>query len=72
MEFFFLINITSKNIIKYEQIHKKHEIFEKTRSINAIKFNNFQRKPVNTLNWWDDKVFYHSYFTNEPLQHVTD
>ena len=37
-------------IIKYEQIHKNHEIFEKTRSINAIKFNSFQRKPVNTPN----------------------
>ena len=28
-----------------------HEIFEKTPSINDIKFNSFQLKPVNTLNY---------------------
>ena len=28
--------------------------------------------PLDTLNWWDDKVVCLSYFINKPLQHVID
>ena len=48
MEFFFFNNVTQK-ITKHEQIHLNHEMLEKTRSINDIKFTSFQRKPVKTL-----------------------
>ena len=44
----------------------------KTRSINAITFNSFQRKPVKTLNCWDDKVVCHSHVINKPLELAID
>ena len=42
MGFFFFNNMTAKKLGKFEQIHLNHEIFEKTRSINAIDFNGSQ------------------------------
>ena len=50
MGLLFFIKITS-NVNKYEQRHSNHKNFEKTRSINAINFISFQRKPVSTLNY---------------------
>ena len=50
MGLLFFIKITS-NVNKYEQRHSNHKTFEKTRSVNAIKFSSFQRKPVNTINY---------------------
>ena len=48
----FLFNkMISKKINKYEQIQQNQEIFQKTGSIKDIKFNSFQRKPMNTLNY---------------------
>ena len=44
-------SIQLQKINKYGQIHHNHEIFEKTRFINDIKFISFKRKPVNTLNY---------------------
>ena len=71
MGFFFFNNITSKNHkIRTNTLEPRN--FWKTRSINAIKFNSFQRKPVNALNWWDDKIVCRSYFINKPLPHVID
>ena len=46
----------------------------KTRSINAIKFNTFQRTLRNTLILprWDENGFCHSYVINMALQQVTN
>ena len=71
MGFFIFNNITLKNHQKWTNTLEP-QIFEKTRSINAINFNSFQRKPVNTLNWWDYKVARHSCFINNLLQDVID
>ena len=45
------LTIRLQEINKYEQTFENHEIFEKTRSINIIKFNSFQRKSINTLRY---------------------
>ena len=44
---FYQYNFKKSNMNKYI----RHEIFEKTRSINAIKFISFQRNPLNTRNY---------------------
>ena len=50
MEFLCFQQYGIKKPTNLKKIHKNHEIFEKTRNINAIKFNSFKRRPKNALN----------------------
>ena len=71
MRSFFFNNITSKitNMRKYVRTTKFLRKLVVTTPKNSIAFT---RKPVNTLNSWNDTVVFYSYLINKPLQHVID